>query len=329
MTQSSDLVAARLLELREELGPTARVDEPLARHTSIRIGGPADLFFVARSPADLVRAANAAHRLAVPWRIIGGGSNLLIADAGVEGLVIKATAPGAQVRFLHEGPGVLVEADAGAILAAVGKQAATRGYAGMEWAINVPGTVGASVVNNSGAFGSSVAEHLARATVFVPGVGTRTMAVGELEYAYRASALKRGVTTAVVLGACYRVVPGDREHLRARILKIQEIRRATQPQEYSLGSIFANPPGNAAGRLIEEAGLKGHRIGGAQVSELHANFIVNRENASANDVINLIRHIQDVIWQRQNLWLTPEIQLAGRHPESAARGLQRPMGGVA
>jgi UDP-N-acetylmuramate dehydrogenase len=200
---------------------------------------------------------------------------------------------------------------------------------GMEWAINVPGTVGASVVNNSGAFGSSVAEHLARATVFVPGVGTRTMAVGELEYAYRASALKRGVTTAVVLGACYRVVPGDREHLRARILKIQEIRRATQPQEYSLGSIFANPPGNAAGRLIEEAGLKGHRIGGAQVSELHANFIVNRENASANDVINLIRHIQDVIWQRQNLWLTPEIQLAGRHPESAARGLQRPMGGVA
>ncbi len=328
MAPSSERAAARLAELREQLGPGARTGEPLARHTSIRIGGPADLFFVARSSGDLIRAADAAHHLGVPWRIIGSGSNLLIADAGIEGLVIKATAPGAQVRFPQEGGDVLVEAEAGAILAAVGKQAATRGFAGMEWAINVPGTVGASVVNNSGAFGSGVSEHLIRATVFVPGEGTRAISVDELNYGYRASTLKRGEMTAVVLSASFRLVPSDREQLRARIAEIQGIRRATQPQEYSLGSIFANPPGNAAGRLIEQAGLKGHHIGDAEVSRLHANFIVNRGKAKASDVIALMRHIQNVIWQSANVWLTPEVQPAGRHPEAVAQGFQKPMAGA-
>ncbi len=329
MTQPPTSSNTQLARLRDALGAAARAGEPLARHTSIRIGGPADLFFVARSAADLVRAVDAAEQAGVPWRIIGGGSNLLVSDAGIEGLVVKATAPGASARFLEEEGTSLVEAPAGAILAAVGRQAATRGYAGLEWAINVPGTVGASVVNNSGAFGSSVAEHLIRATVYVPGAGSVTIPADELSYAYRTSRLKRGELRGVVLSACYRVAPGDRQQLLARIAEIQGIRRATQPQEYSLGSMFANPPGNAAGRLVEQAGLKGYRIGGAEVSSLHANFIVNRGKATAVDVIALMRHIQDTVWRQARVWLTPEVKIAGRHADSLARGLERPVGGAA
>jgi UDP-N-acetylmuramate dehydrogenase len=310
-------------ELRRALGSSGRPSEALSRHTAIRIGGPADLFFVARSPDDLRRAVRDAHRFGVPWRVIGSGSNLLVADAGMEGLVIKATAPGAQIQISEGTSEPTIEADAGAILAAVGKQAALRGLGGMEWAVNVPGTVGASVVNNSGAFGSSVAEHLVQASVFDPESGDRAVPLADLDYAYRTSRLKRGELVGVVLNARYRVSPADRTQLRARIAEIQSLRRATQPSGYSLGSMFANPPGDAAGRLIEQAGLKGHRIGGAQISELHANFIVNRGQATARDVIGLMRHIQDVIWNRKGIWLIPEVQLAGRHDPGTAEEFHR------
>jgi UDP-N-acetylmuramate dehydrogenase len=311
----------QLAVLQERLGTAARRAEPLARHTSIRVGGPADLFFVARSPDDLRRAVDEAHRLGVPWRIIGGGSNLLIADAGIEGLVVKATAPGAEIRLASEGNVPLVEADAGAVLAAVGKQAALRGLAGLEWAVNVPGTVGASVVNNSGAFGSCVSEHLIRATLFDPVHGTRTIGADTLTYGYRTSSLKRGDLTGVVLTATYRVALGDRGQLRARIAEIQATRRATQPTGYSLGSMFANPPGDAAGRLIEQSGLKGHRVGHAEVSELHGNFIVNRGHATAQHVAELMCHIQDVVWRTAKVWLTPEVQLVGRFDPSLPQRL--------
>jgi UDP-N-acetylmuramate dehydrogenase len=320
-------IADRLTALHEKLGPAARATEPLARHTSIRIGGPADLFFVARSPDELRRAVEGAHCLGVPWRVIGSGSNLLVADGGVKGLVVKATSPGAQVRIFQEGDMALVEADAGAILAAVGKQAALRGFAGLEWAVNVPGTVGASVVNNSGAFGSSVSEHLVRAALFVPGEGTRTIDATALEYAYRASTLKRGSLVGVVLTATFRVVTGDRDQLRTRIAEIQATRRATQPAGYSLGSTFTNPPEGAAGRLIERAGLKGHRVGNAEVSEVHANFIVNRGRATAQHVIDLMRHVQDVIWHKEQVWLEPEVQFVGTFDESLRSSLHQHPGG--
>ncbi len=324
MSSPADSATERIAELAERLGPRARSGEPLARHTSIRIGGPAGLFSVARSPAELRSAAAEAHDLSVPWTVIGSGSNLLVADGGIAGLVIKATAPGVQVRFLEEDGTLVVEADAGVMLAAVGKQAAARGLAGLEWAINVPGTVGASVVNNSGAFGSCVSEHLVRAELFEPGRGTRSITADELAYAYRTSALKRGILAGVVLAASFRVVRGDRDQLRARIAEIQRIRRATQPQEYSLGSIFANPPGDAAGRLIERAGLKGCRVGDAEVSRLHANFIVNRGRARARDVIELMRHIQERVWQEASVWLTPEVQLVGRQAEAASHAFLYP-----
>jgi UDP-N-acetylmuramate dehydrogenase len=320
-----DATNERLDQLRRALGSGARAGEPLSRHTAIRIGGPADLFFVARSPDELRCAVQESHRVGVPWRVIGSGSNLLVSDAGIEGLVIKATAPGATIRISDSGGSPTVEADAGAILAAVGKQAALRGLAGLEWAVNVPGTVGASVVNNSGAFGSCVAEHLVEASVFFPESGARDVPLADLSYDYRTSRLKRGELVGVVLSARYRTSPGDRNQLRSRIAEIQATRRATQPSGYSLGSMFANPPGDAAGRLIEQAGLKGYRIGGAEVSTLHANFIVNQGKATARDVIALMRRIQHIVSERSGVWLIPEVQLAGRYDAAVEQAFHQPL----
>lgn len=316
--------AEHLAMLQDRLGPSARRDEPLSRHTSIRIGGPADLFYVARSSDDLRRAVEEAHRAGVPWRVIGGGSNVLIADAGVSGLVVKATAPNAPFRVTESGAGLLVEAQAGDMLAALGRRTVLRGLSGLEWAVNVPGTVGAAVVNNSGAFGSCVAEHLVCAVLYIPGEGTCTVNAEELEYTYRDSALKRGEPVAVVLTAVFRVGSGSRADLQQCIAEIQRTRRATQPPGFSLGSIFTNPTDDAAGRLIEQAGLKGSRIGDAEVSPIHANFILNRGRASAQDVIDLMHSIQAEVWRTTRVWLTPEIQFLGRFASDPTLILRTP-----
>jgi UDP-N-acetylmuramate dehydrogenase len=244
--------------------------------------------------------------------VIGSASNLLISDDGVAGLVVKAAESGVREAAPGSGPDVLLTAAAGAMLAAVGKQAALRGLAGLEWAINVPGTVGASVVNNSGAFGSCVADHLVAATIHIPRSGAVSFDAAALEYGYRTSRMKRGDLDGVILEATYLLRRADASTLRARIAEIQRIRRTTQPSAYSVGSVFANPPDDAAGRLIEAAGCKGARIGDAEVSTLHANFIVNRGGARARDVLALIAKIRDAVWRSSRVWLIPEVQLAGR-----------------
>ena len=209
------------------------------------------------------------------------------------------------------------------MLAAVGKQMATRGLGGLEWASNVPGTIGASVVNNSGAFGSCVEEHLLSARVFT-GDGIVSLDARDLGLAYRTSRLKRGELVGVVLDATYRLSREDPAILRQRIAEIQRIRRQTQPTGYSVGSVFANPEGDSAGRLIEQAGLKGVSVGDAEVSSLHANFIVNRQSARAADVLALMRRIQSVVWERHRIWLKPEVQLLGRFEPGDAPALTPP-----
>jgi UDP-N-acetylmuramate dehydrogenase len=302
---------AALQELQQRLGPAARRDEPLARLTSIRVGGSADLFLLARSQSQMISAVAGAEALGVPWRVIGSASNLLISDDGIEGLVIKAGASASEIETGADQP-PRVHAEAGCILASVAKRTATAGYGGLEWAVNVPGTVGASVVNNSGAFGSCTAEHLLEASVYVPGLGTIALPVDDLAMTYRATRLKRGEIRGVVLSATYRIEPGDAPTLLARIVEIQRQRRTTQPAGYSVGSVFTNPPGNSAGRIIESLGLKGHRIGDAEVSQLHANFILNRGRASAADVLGLIGHVQRCAWEQRGIRLVPEVQVVGR-----------------
>lgn len=290
----------------------ARPAEPLARHTSLRLGGPADLFVVARTTDQLIEAVAHAIEIGVPWRVIGGASNLLIADEGVEGLVVKAATAGIRRLCPADQGDVLVQAEAGCMLAAAGKRLALQGLSGLQWAVNVPGTVGASVVNNSGAFGSCIAEHLVEASVYVPFEGVRAFDASQLGLEYRTSRLKRGELVGIVLSATYRLCRGDASNLQAHIHEIQRARRANQPAGYSLGSVFANPPGIPAGLLIQQSGLKGHRIGDAEVSRLHANFILNRGAARARDVFDLMRHVQLTVWHQTGTWLFPEVELLGR-----------------
>ncbi len=311
---------AALEALRARLGPRVRVGERLAPHTSYRIGGPADLFLPATRTEQVVEALRAAHALGVPCRVIGGASNLLVADEGIAGLVVKQLVNSTCYAVDPADPTrVTLIASAGCQLASVARQSARRGLAGLVWASNVPGTVGAAVVNNAGAFGGSMAEVLER-TLLVDATG-QTVYLGpdDLAMAYRTTRLKRRELDLVVLEAELRLQPGDAPTLEAEMRQVRERRQRTQPAGFSAGSMFANPPGDAAGRLIEAAGLKGARVGGAVVSPLHANFIVNERGASARDVYALMRRVQDAVYAQTGVWLVPEVQLVGRwRPEELA-----------
>jgi len=310
-------------ELCARLGPAARLDEPIARYTSLRVGGRADAFLIARSNERLMAAIDAAEQLRVKWQVIGGASNLLVADDGIEGLIVK-TAPGPIELERSDGRCTSVRASGGCLLAAVAKQSAFAGASGLEWAVNVPGTVGAAVVNNAGAFGSATSEHLLSAEMYEPFGRTRHLTVDDLRLGYRTSALKRGELHAAVLTASFRLGDGEPELLRAHVANIQRTRKLTQPSGFSIGSIFANPPGDAAGRLIDSAGLKGQTIGNAKISDLHANFILNLGMATASDVYRLMRHIQITVHEHHGVWLYPEVQLIGRWPRAAVEALNAP-----
>jgi UDP-N-acetylmuramate dehydrogenase len=283
----------------------------LAPYTSLRVGGPADYFAMARSATEAAEGLAWAQDQDLPVRVIGGGSNLLVAESGVEGLVIKAAYAQASVAQRHGEP-VLV-ADAGVTLANQARRLAKQGFGGLEWAANVPGTVGGAVVNNAGAFGGDTASCLIEA--WVVDVDGREMRLGldELEYAYRTSALKRQQLGVVAVGrAVIRLTKSSPVMADARVKELNAQRMRTQPRILSAGSVFANPDGTFSGKLIEEAGLKGTWAGGAQISEQHANFIVNPGSATARDVYTLMRQAQDVVCEQTGIWLRPEIELFGR-----------------
>jgi len=288
--------------------PEQRVS--LAPHTSLRVGGAADYFVEARSCAEVVEALRWAHGHAVPVRVVGGGSNLLVADAGVDGLVIKVASANWQVQ------GETVRADAGVNLANMARKLAKQGWGGLEWAANVPGTVGGAVVNNAGAFGGDTASVVQLARI-VDGAGTlRELDVAVLRYAYRTSVLKRRECGDVaVVDAVFAVRPSTPEEADGRVKEFNAQRMKTQPRILSAGSVFANPEGDFAGRLIEAAGLKGFTLGGAQISEQHANFIVNLGRASASDVYGLLKTAQQRVFEHAGVQLRPEIELFGRWHE--------------
>jgi UDP-N-acetylmuramate dehydrogenase len=317
----------RLEALWHRLGPQARRGERLAPYTTFRIGGPADLFLATAHKEQVVAALQAAYELGCPCRLIGGASNLLVADAGVEGLVVRYL--GSAVRFVPhpEDPArVTVVAAAGCQLASLARQTARRGLAGLVWASNVPGTVGAAVVNNAGAFGGSMAEVLERVLVVDAAGRTAYLTPRDLQMEYRSTRLKRRELALVVLEVEIGLRRGDAAQLEAALRQVREQRRRTQPAGFSAGSIFMNPPGDAAGRLIEAAGLKGVRVGGAEVSRVHANFIVNRGDATARDVYQLMRLVQDRVYAQSGIWLVPEVELVGRWTAEELAALAAPPG---
>ncbi len=301
------------------LGPDAvRRDQPLARHTSLRIGGPADLLAVAETAQALRQAVALACRYHVPFRVLGSGANLLVSDAGVRGLVILNRARAITFHPPEDNasggnPGV--RAESGASLSTVARQCVRRGLAGLTWAATIPGTVGGALVGNAGAWGGDVASTLVSASVLERGETVVEWPVERFEYTYRSSILKQqampGLLLPVVLEAHFALQRGDRGALETQVADMVARRKASQPSGATCGSVFKNPRGDYAGRLIEAAGLKGTYRGDAEISPVHANFIINHGGATAADVYALITLARQRVQARTGIALELEIQLVG------------------
>lgn len=304
-------------------GQRLRRNERMAAHTTLRVGGPADLWLTATSLDELIEAAALAWQHQVPVFLLGGGANLLVSDQGMRGLVLQNRCQ--QVTFPSDGPGDMgdpphVIVESGMTLPSLARRLAHQGLSGLEWAVGVPGTIGGGVVNNAGAHGRSIADILVQAELYSQADSQREWrSVNWFEYDYRSSRLKRlGTSQAGTKKAHYVVLRAELALSRKSPAEIEsqmavynQRRRASQPTGASIGSMFKNPPGDYAGRLIEAAGLKGKQIGGAQISPVHANFFINTEEATAADFVALIELARRTVKERFDVELELEIQKVG------------------
>lgn len=292
---------------------TLQRNAPLAKYTAARLGGNAEWLYVSQpddSVETLARLVQTAWDDGLPVRVLGGGANVLVSDAGVRGLVVVNRITDIRFGDWHEGRNVSVSAGTG--LLRLVRECAARGLSGMEWAVGVPGSVGGAIINNAGAHGSDMAASLADVVVLDREQGAQLLTNADLHYAYRYSVLKeRNDRDFLVLLATLCLQHADSAAILERMAEYNAYRKRTQPPGASLGSIFKNPPGDYAGRLIEAAGLKGVRIGGVEVSHKHANFFINTGEATATDYYALIRHVQDTVQMQFGIALELEIELVG------------------
>lgn len=287
------------------LGPRARRDWPIGPLTTYRVGGRAALFLEVAGDADLVAASRALDATGLPVLVVGKGSNLLVADAGFPGLALTLGPAYAWVSI----DGDRVRAGAATSLPVLARQSVGAGLTGLEWAVGVPGSVGGGVRMNAGGHGSDVARSLRRVGLFDLGRGLPAVVdAAGLALSYRASGLADGQ---VVCWAELGLAPGDRAEAQAEISEVVRWRRAHQPGGSNAGSVFANPEGDSAGRLVEAAGLKGARLGTAQVSPKHANFIQADPGGSADDVAALAALVRHGVAERFGVWLRPEVRMVG------------------
>ena len=300
---------AFLAELRA-MGPVL-LDEPLSRHTTIGIGGPADIYFAARTEEQLRAALRAARGHGVPMFILGAGSNVVVLDGGVRGLVIENATD--QVEGpVPNGAGFKVGAASGVSLAALARRLAFAGYAGLEWACGIPGTLGGAVVYNAGAYDRSLLDVLKGVRVVDPANGILEMRPEELALGYRNSAFTRSTMRGhVVLSLDIALQKGDPAALRARVRELDARRLAAQPRGRSAGSMFKNPAENPAWWIINQAGLRGHRIGNVQIADQHTNFFLNLGGARAADVLALMELTRSRVRERFGVKLENEVALVG------------------
>jgi len=300
-----------------ELGELARFDVPLGPLTTYRVGGAAALAVTPADEAELLAVSVAVRSSGVPVLVVGRGSNLLVADAGFLGLAVIVGEAFGGIDI----DGSMVRAGGGAFLPVVARRSAAAGLRGFEWAAGVPGSVGGAVRMNAGGHGSDMAASLERARVVDLSTGVaRTLSCAELTLGYRSSCLS---PLDVVVSAELRCHPGERQAAEALIGDIVRWRRANQPGGQNAGSVFTNPPGDSAGRLIEAAGLKGLRLGSAQVSTKHANFIQADEAGSADDVAALIEQVRRRVRDHAGIELRTEIRLVG-FPGTYPQGMAAP-----
>ena len=282
-------------------------DEPMSRHTSFRVGGPAKRMAFPDRGEQLVLLLDQAERLGARPLVIGNGTNLLAPDEGLDRLVIDTSA-GMDRLEAGDASGTVM-AEAGVSLARLADFACRQGLTGLEFAHGIPGTVGGAVCMNAGAYGGEMAQVVSEVSVLFPEAGIRTLSGADLVFGYRRSFLTER-PDAVVLRAVFRLTDGDPDAIRASMRELMEKRRASQPLEWpSAGSTFKRPEGHFAGTLIDQCGLKGLTVGGAQVSEKHAGFVINRGGASAADIRELIRQIQERVLAETGVRLEPEVKI--------------------
>lgn len=301
------MTTAVMTDLREIFGEQLQKQVSLAPYTSARIGGPADALLTARSADELAQLVQTCWQHDLPFTMLGGGSNVLVSDAGVRGIVILNRAKAVDFR---SGLVPTIHAETGTVFSNLAHRAAAKGLAGLEWAIAVPGTVGGAVYGNAGAFGGDTAQNLIRAEILSES-GRHWWPTEKLEYGYRTSALKRAHGKVVVLAAEFAVINGDPAQIQATSERFTERRKATQPPGASMGSMFKNPPDDFAGRLIEHAGLKGTRIGNAEISPVHGNFFVNIGETKSADIKSLIDLTQKTVFEKFGVKLELEVELLG------------------
>ena len=278
----------------------------LAALTSYTIGGNADYYALPTSIAEVQEVLSMVQEGNLPLFILGKGSNILVSDQGFKGVVLD-TSSLTTLAFSDTS----VTVGAGVLLTKLVTQSVNKGLAGLEELAGIPGSVGGGVLMNAGAYGREIAEHLSTVTWIDLKTNTlKTSTINELTFGYRTSSFRK--SEALILEATWTLLPGKKEELIATVRSIQEKRKEKQPLKYpSCGSVFKRPPGNYAGALIEQAGLKGHTIGGAQISELHANFFINRGGATAQDVLNLISFATQEVFHNSGIHLESEVILVG------------------
>lgn len=281
-------------------------EEPMKCHTTFRIGGPADIYVEPDFPS-IIPLIQYLKEQDVPFTMIGNGSNLLVSDKGIEGVVISLGKKSADITI--DGDKMIVQA--GAMLSTVANTAADNGLTGLEFASGIPGTIGGAVYMNAGAYGGEMKDVLESVLVLTEDFKQKMMTPEELELSYRHSSLMEN--GGYVLSAVIKLQPGNKSEIKAKIDDIRAQRTAKQPLNYpSAGSTFKRPEGYFAGKLIDDAGLRGYSVGGAQVSEKHCGFVINKDKATAADVLKLMNDVDDIVYEMFGVHLTPEVRIIGR-----------------
>ncbi len=305
--------------IQQTFGERVQRNAPLAPYTSARVGGPADVLITVQSKRELAVVVRRLWAWKADFLVLGGGSNVLVSDAGVRGVVVLNRAR--KVSFAAEADPPTAWAESGVNLGSLARRAAQAGLAGLEWAAGIPGTVGGAVVGNAGAHGGDTASVLQVAEILHRERGRGFYTPEDLAFEYRGSWLKSQGNDAVVLSATFVLRRDDPDAVRQRLEDFGEHRRKTQPPGASMGSMFKNPPDDYAGRLIDQAGLKGTSVGDAEISAMHANFFVNRGAAKAQEIWALMYLARTTVAQKFGVWLEPEIRLVGEWPEGAVEAL--------
>ncbi len=299
-------------ELSATFADRVRRQEPLAGHTMLQLGGPADIWLAVESAAELVEAVTLARQHHIPVFMLGGGANVLISDAGIRGLVIENRARGITYPAPDQKETVILSVESGVMLPGLAQRCARRGLSGLEWAIGVPGTIGGTIVNNAGAYGSDMAHMLIRAKLLSPGSETLWQPAEWFQYGYRRSRLKQKQKAGwVVLQAELQMKRAPVADIQTLLMALSQRRKANQPPGATIGSMFKNPTGDYAGRLIDAVGLKGHKVGQAQISALHANFFQNVGGATATDMMALIEITRQRVKAKFGITLELEIEIIG------------------